>query len=248
MKMKVNSSLALVVGSLVAGCGSNTPGAAPPTPVVDQAPATSSMSREPPLDVSELLGRYPGQVLSANERDGIVHVDVAADEEAVAAELDSHPNIVVDRVGALGWPIDAAVDVCEPTPPSSGPSPIDGLVLEVLPPDGAIDAPGLDPAELAVRATNGSSVEVSFTTSVAQGLILGAEGDVVNANVFDVGAVAVPVRLAPGASEELSVLVGTASCDPVLGYQLPPGTYRVVVGVQIDQDVYYTAPTAVTVA
>lgn len=37
--------------------------------------------------------------------------------------------------------------------------------------------------------------------------------------------------LQPGQSAEIPVVIGTATCDPALGYALPPGRYEVVVAV-----------------
>jgi hypothetical protein len=48
--------------------------------------------------------------------------------------------------------------------------------------------------------------------------------------VFDgaVGGVGVSAKLKPGESQTISLFGGTASCDPKIGFALPPGTYDVI--------------------
>jgi len=43
----------------------------------------------------------------------------------------------------------------------------------------------------------------------------------------DISGTGVGAELAPGDFLDIAVLVGTASCDPALGYRLPPGRYEV---------------------
>lgn len=252
--MRCGILVGLVVGIMAAACGSHSTGssASPSTAdngttTTDNGTTTTLMDREPPVAVAELMNEYAGRLLSAGEVDGTIHVDVAADEESLAVELDQRPGITVDRVGALAWPIDSAVAVCEPSPDLSESSPINGLVFEVLTPDKSMNASGTDPEKLVLHVSNTSSREISFNTAAADALLLGRSGNVVNANTFGLGSVWIPVVLAPGAAEELDVFVSTASCDPALGYEVPPGEYGLVAEVQVNQERFHTAPVSVTV-
>jgi hypothetical protein len=57
-------------------------------------------------------------------------------------------------------------------------------------------------------------------------------------------AIGFGATLARGESVTLDVVGGTASCDPSLGYALPPGSYEVRVRVQV-QTTHDNAPTEV---
>ena len=76
-----------------------------------------------------------------------------------------------------------------------------------------------------------------------------AAGNVVSSSeTIAIGGVGIDVDLAPGASAELPVVSGTASCDPALGYLLPPGDYQVVIEVPYRLDSVASAPLPIVIS
>jgi hypothetical protein len=172
---------------------------------------------------SELAGRFS----SISQGGGPIVIVLAASEERLARDLvDRYGDAVDVTVGALAFPIDKASSVCTAAGGEEAPL---GLDAAIVPLDGPIVSGGVQPASFEVRLTNVSEAPIQFTTGTAIGTILDTNGNVVatSANVVlaDVGMF---VDLAPGASTTLPGVVDTASCDPSLGYLLPPGDYLMV--------------------
>ena len=89
------------------------------------------------------------------------------------------------------------------------------------------------PAELTVTLTNDGQLPIRFARGTAVGIVLDATGNVVSAPASAVvGDVGIAVDLAAGESMDLPLVVSTASCDPELGYRLPPGDYLLAASVQ----------------
>ena len=175
----------------------------------------------------ELEGRF----LSIGRAGGSIEVVLAADEEGLADDLLSrYGDAVHVRVGALAFPLEDAEAVCDDPDPSTD---VPGLRIEVVAPAEPISAAGVTPLQLHVELTNDGDIPIQFDSGTAVGTILDLSGKVVSASgtilIADVGF---GVDLGPGASTELPLMVSTASCDPELGYVLPPGEYQLVAAVQ----------------
>ena len=162
---------------------------------------------------------------------GSVEVVLAANEEELAGELvGRHGNAIEVTVGALAYPIAMATAVCSDRPEQSS---IPGLRVDVAVPAEPVSAAGVVPAQLTVTLTNDGSSPITFGSGAAIGTILDESGNVVSAPASSLmGDLGVTVDLAPGESMELPLMITTASCDPRLGYALPPGTYQLTAGVQ----------------
>lgn len=185
---------------------------------------------------AQLADQLEGRFLSIGQGTGAIEVVLASDEAALAGDLHARYGDAIElTVGALAYPIEEAVSVCG-DPPAGNTVP--GLVIEIVRPVEPISAPGLDPADLTVTLTNVGASPIRFNSGVATGTILDTNGNVVNSNTLPLAALGIQIDLAPGASTELPLLVSTASCDPTLGYTLPPGTYQLVAAVpHIDGEV-----------
>jgi hypothetical protein len=95
-----------------------------------------------------------------------------------------------------------------------------------------------------VRVTNDGSKPFDFESGwpVSATVFRRGTDEVVGGYSGGIGGVGFGDVLQPGESVELDALGGTASCDPALGYALPPGTYDV--RAQVDQyTMHENAPT-----
>lgn len=177
--------------------------------------------------VRELDGRF----LSIGRGGGAIEVVLAANEELLASELIARYGDAIEvTVGALAYPLDQASEVCEEPPAATS---LPGLRIDVVPPAGPVSAAGVEPLQLTVVLTNEGSDPISFVSGTARATILDLSGTVVSsASTVLIGDVGTVVDLRPGASTELAMVVTTASCDPRLGYVLPPGNYQLIANVQ----------------
>ncbi len=170
---------------------------------------------------------------------------LAADEADLAHELDREYGAVVElSVGALSYPVERAAATCVDTP---APSERDDLVIKIVPPKGPLRAGGVFGETLSVTLTNVGDDSIRFSSGAASSVIMDDAGQVVIANVGAFGGVGLEIDLAPGASTELPMSVGTASCVPRLGYVVPPGEYVLVGLVPQAGSNLTTAPLAITV-
>lgn len=194
--------------------------------------------------VDELEGRYLSIGLGV---DGLA-VTLAADEAELAADLQARYGDAINLyVGVLAYPLDEATSACA-DPPAEREVP--GLSITIEPPDVPIAAAGTQPANLTVTVTNAGDTPIQFSSGTAIGTLLDSDGRVVNSNQISVADVGIEVDLQPGASTDLPLLVTTASCDPALGYIVPPGEYRLITEIlHADGDLTYLSsqPAVVTV-
>jgi hypothetical protein len=158
-----------------------------------------------------------------------VSVALRADGEETAAELlEQYGDLVTITVGLLGYP-----DPQQPgtvpcasmiPPPPSQPTP---LVAEMLP----IEAPTPSGADFiaTVRVTNTGEETITFETGQPLVGFVFRPGEETPIAMYagGISGTGVGAELAPGDFLDIDVLGGTASCDPALGYRLPPGRYEV---------------------
>ncbi|HEX5590799.1 MAG TPA: hypothetical protein VFX65_10965, partial [Candidatus Limnocylindrales bacterium] len=184
---------------------------------------------------------YRDKLRSVGRGAGVIHLALRADGEAEAAEvLAAYGELVEIIVGALPYPdpFDVAASCSLPDP-----------ILAATP--FSVTAT-IDPSTVRSGRDFGGSVTVTNTGSAPATL---DSGQPATAIVFRAGsnrAVGVYTgaiagtgyggTLAPGESLVFDVLGGTASCDPALGYALPPGSYDVRVIVDA-YTMHETAPT-----
>ncbi|MEM7275114.1 MAG: hypothetical protein AAF547_18680 [Actinomycetota bacterium] len=210
---------------MVAACGSVSPAAGPP---VGGEPTTTLAGEGLGSELADsLVQELDGRFLSIGAGVDGVEVVLAPDEEALAAELLArHGEEVVLSVGRLRYPLAEAANVC-PEPPAERSDP--DLSVAVVPPTGSISASGIESLELGVAVTNVGEGPLAFTTGSALGTILDPSGNVVSHGATaGLALPGLPVDLAPGDSIELPLYASMASCDPEIGFMLPPGDYLIV--------------------
>jgi hypothetical protein len=179
---------------------------------------------------STLAGELEGRFMSIGSGGtGPLEVTLAANEEELAGELVArYGSSIAVRVGALAYPIGTASSVCVDAPPAST---VPGLRIGITAPTEPLSAAGVEPAQLTVVLHNDGDTPIRFSSGTAVGTILDGTGRVVSALVANMADVGIAVDLRPGTSTELPLVVSTASCDPAIGYTLPPGPYRLTAGV-----------------
>jgi hypothetical protein len=175
----------------------------------------------------ELAIELSGRFLSIGKGTDAVEIVLAPDEEVLASELlNRYGNQVDLSVGRLKYPLSDASSVC-PDAPERQSQP--DLGIAVIEPGRPIRATGVQSLELSVRLTNVSESPIAFSSGAAVGTITDLSGKVVSSGAT--GGLAleeIPVELASDESEDLPLYASMASCDPELGYLLPPGEYLII--------------------
>ena len=201
--------------------------------------APTATSRE---DVqAEIMAGYQDHLLSVGQAAESVSVNLRPDAEAAAAEIAAAYGELVDIwVGMLHYPDRAVGDrgPCDELLPDQ----IVGLPLEATL---RLDVPeirfGGDIAGT-VNVLNVGAEPFDFSSGEPLTAFVLAEGGIpVGAYAGAIAGVGRGAMLEPGGSIELDVVGGTASCDPALGYAVPPGDYVVVVPVDV---ITYANPNA----
>jgi hypothetical protein len=160
-------------------------------------------------------------------------VSLRADGEEIAARIvEEYGNLVNLTVGALPYPdpTSGSPQPCEAPPPPTDPT---HLVASATLSGGTVAA-GHDYSGT-VTVTNTGDETVAFESgSPLVAFVYPAGGtEVVGIYTGGIAGVGVGGDLAPGESIDIDVIGGTASCDPDLGYALPPGDYDVRVPVEL---------------
>jgi hypothetical protein len=191
-----------------------------------------------------LVARYQGLFRSVGRGAGVIHLVLRADGEDAAAEVHAEYGELVEiTVGLLPYPDRFAGDpVCEPL---VGPILADSQLVAVAQLDGPTVRTGLDfKGTVTVRNTGADAFD--FQSGPRHAAVVFKPGSESPTGFWTGGmdAVGFGKRLAPGESVELELVGGTASCDPALGYALPPGQYEVRVPVVVLTD-QGNAPTKV---
>jgi hypothetical protein len=99
-----------------------------------------------------------------------------------------------------------------------------------------------------VRVTNTAAGPVTFESGQPATAVVVRPGTHEVVGMYDggLGGTGIGETLEPGGSIEVNFAGATASCDPALGYALPPGTYEVIV--PVDQYAYPVPDAGVVVS
>jgi hypothetical protein len=181
--------------------------------------------------VADLAGRFT----SIGQGYGWVEIHLLAHEEQLAAELAGRfGDIVSLKVGNFDYPLSptaraggaCSLDV-------TGPTDLDGLTatLEFDQPSVGAD----DELSGTVTVTNTGAAPASFSSGspLVASIVRPGTTTVVAAYAGMTALLGDGATLQPGESHTISVVGGFASCDPGLGYTLPPGQYDAVVPVVV---------------
>lgn len=166
--------------------------------------------------------------------DGAVRVGLDADSEDLAAELVMrYGGRVRVNVGRFPYPMP------DPLPPADcdldDPVEIDGLEVTVAPIDVAL---GVDGVDADVVLSNVGDEHLSIFGGAATGWLLDpVSGNTVGSFYGAQTAMGYSAELDPGDETTFPILTGIASCDPAIGYRVPPGEYELIARVPLSQPV-----------
>jgi hypothetical protein len=160
---------------------------------------------------------------------GVVEVGLRANGEGMARQIvEEYGDAVHVTVGLLSYPDRTRADGLTTCGPANGTlaldSPLRGtLVLEPISVSSGADF------DAKVRVVNVGVGDFAFESgSPATALVFAPGGsEPVGTFTGGIGGVGLSRVLGPRDSVDIDVLGGTASCDPALGYALPPGQYEV---------------------
>jgi hypothetical protein len=181
--------------------------------------------------LAELQAEFGDRFLTSGaSMRGTVDLAMPAADEQLAGQLVAQfgPKVRV-KVGSLPYPMP------DPPPPSHCPElvadePPAGLEVTVVAPTRPLST-AADPfaSDLQVQVRNVGTDPVRFDTGIAIGYLLDDEGVIVaSSETVMVPAIGLTVDLSGGQSTTVQLVVSPASCDPAVGYVVPPGTYQLV--------------------
>ena len=159
---------------------------------------------------------------------GVIEVALRADGEAMARQIvERYGDAVNVTVGLLSYPDGTRADGLTTCMPATGPLRVDAplrgtLVLE---PGGVSSGAGFNAK---VQVANVGTEDFDFQSGApATALVFAPSGtEAIGTFTGGIGGVGLGQVLRPLESIDIDVLGGTASCDPALGYALPPGRYE----------------------
>lgn len=193
---------------------------------------------------AELSERHDDQVSSIGYSTGRVNITLRSSEEALAAELHERYGQQLDlSVGVLPYPmpVPPPPSECAEVPAATTSLDVDAHIEGTEPLTTTVPNP--PSADVVLANTGSETVHLEFGAAPPALLVRPGEATAVNAFEFGVPAYLEILDLEPGASERLRVGIGLASCDPNVGYRVPPGDYELIVVI----DDVVTDPYPVTV-
>jgi hypothetical protein len=193
--------------------------------------------------MAEIVEMVDESFQSVGRGAGVIHVNLRADGEAVAAQiLGAYPELVEITVGMLPYPDPFAGDPScglGDSSPSGAPL-VAEATLDVVPVHPGEDFGG----NVTIRNVGASAFD--FQSGPTQTAVVYRLGATTPLGFYTGGmdSIGFGKRLAPGESVTLDVIGGTASCDPAIGYALPADAYEVRVRIDV-QTTHDNAPTTV---
>jgi hypothetical protein len=179
----------------------------------------------------EIVNRARPFLVSASSggATGVVEVALRANGEGMARQIvEEYGDAVHVTVGLLSYPDRTRVDGLTICGPAMGTLRLDAplrgtLVLESLSVSSGADF------KAKVRVVNVGVGDFDFQSgSPATALVFAPGGsEAIGTFTGGIAGVGLGQILGPRDSVDVDVLGGTASCDPALGYALPPGQYEV---------------------
>ncbi len=163
--------------------------------------------------------------------DGAIHVVLADFEESYAAELeDRYGERVEITVGEFPYPMPDPPPASQcGSPPASGA--VAGLEISIDALSGPIEESHGSATTATVRLRNTGSHTIQFGMGSPSAILVRPGTAIVVGGSFG-GALTAgllqPVGLLPGDEQTIALSVRATSCDPSLGYRVPPGHYDLI--------------------
>lgn len=201
--------------------------------VVEEARYSHAETEAFRQELEERLFAGAAPVLTIGGSFGVVTIELGADGLSVAEDLHRHYGDRVElTVGARSYPPRDEDANCPALADNDAPP---GLTARVVVDQAPARAGAYGRGRIIVR--NGADHAQHVSTGEPQvGRVLAPDSRrVVGVFVGGIKGVGAGKRLAPGEEMDLTLLFGTASCDPALGYALPPGEYDLVAEVDLHE-------------
>jgi hypothetical protein len=171
----------------------------------------------------------PFFVSAGSRAEGVVEVVLRADGEAVAGQLVAQYGDQVDvTVGLLSYPERSRPDGLTTCPPAAGSLRVDSPLRASLVLESGVISSGAD-FRATVTVVNSGLGKFDFESGSPSTALVYRRGGSEAVGAFSgvIGGVGLGKTLKPLDTIDIDVVGGTASCDPALGYALPPGSYEV---------------------
>ncbi len=230
MRPSVLGSILVVIGVLaVSGCSSSTV-ASPTTGSFPNEPTTTLYVSTQPKPGS--IGQFANEISKSNPGAlrvwGDDQVTLRADQESLAKEfIRRFGDQLQVKLGFFDYPMNAsAATLCPPYVHAPGEE--GGLRASMVLNQSSVTF-GAD-FEGTVTVKNVGNSTISFEGGDPVVAIVRSLDTHAVVGMYDgiVGGVGTGASLMPGESSQISLFGGTASCDPKVGFALPPGRYEVV--------------------
>jgi len=187
-------------------------------------------------EVRRILARQmtgDGRYRETGGGDTVVLVHLRADQQALAAELrDRYGDLVNVFVGNFPYPMPSGTPIAIPNECTWSAPNGDDVVggLRATPRvTGSIRSGQDGNGRVSITNTSSASVRFSGGTPYAAVLLKPGTDEVVGIYDSAIAGVGTDATLKPGGSFTVDMRIGTASCDPAMGYAVAPGTYDLVV-------------------
>ena len=177
-----------------------------------------------------------GRFSSIGQGFGWLDVELPATEERVAAELTArYGDIVSISVGHFAYPLttDAHPEGSQCAASVTGPTDLNGLRATLSLTKSAVRV--ADETSGTVTITNTGDQPATFSSGSPLAAMIVDPGTTKVVGVYEraIAGVGDGATLQPGESHTIPVVAATASCDPNLGFALPPGQYEVIAPVVV---------------
>lgn len=160
---------------------------------------------------------------------GVVEVGLRANGEGMARQIvEEYGDAVHVTVGLLSYPDRTRADGLTTCAPAMGTPRLDAPLRGTLVLESISVSSGAD-FEARVRVANVGIGDFDFQSGAPATALVFAPGgsEAIGTFTGGIGGVGLGQMLGPLDSVDIDVLGGTASCDPAIGYALPPGKYEV---------------------
>lgn len=177
----------------------------------------------------------PFLISASSVASGVIEVVLRADGEEVAGQLVAqHGDLVHVTVGLLSFPERSRPDGLTTCSPDTGSLKTDAALRASLVLESDVISSGAD-FRATVTVVNSGADEVDFESGSPLTALVYRPGGSEAIGTFSgaIGGVGIGKTLGPRDTIDIDVVGGTASCDPALGYALPPGSYEVRAVVEV---------------